>query len=95
LLPILPKVAIHLYNNQVTNIQNTTMLTPQELIERFGKVKEKGDINKLTKVLGFKDHSTTSLVVSGQQHTTVSKIAKLKKFIEKREKEIIQLTEND
>lgn len=64
------------------------MLVTLEISERFEKVKEKGDVNRLTKILGFKSHSTTSLVISGKQKTTISRVSKFVKFIENREAKI-------
>lgn len=67
------------------------MLLPEDLQKRFTKCRDYRDVTKLTPKLGFTSHTSTSLVLSGKQHTTIEKIKIIKKFIERREKELQKL----
>lgn len=64
------------------------MIVPKDLTKRFSKVKQKGDIKILMKLLKFKNRSSVSSVMSGDRPTTLDKIEKVKFFIEQREKQI-------
>jgi hypothetical protein len=68
------------------------MIAPQELVDRYEKVKSKGDGKILKKILKYKSHSNVSLVISGKQDTTIEKIEAFKKFIEARERRVSNLT---
>lgn len=68
-------------------------MLPRELTKRFRLIQERGDVKTVQKLLRFKDQSTASRVLSGEISTTISKIEKIKRFIEDREKIVAALTE--
>lgn len=71
------------------------MTLPKDLTKRYSKVKERGDGKKLMKLLHFRSHSNVSAILSGDRATTISKIEKIKRFIEDREKIIATINDDD
>lgn len=71
------------------------MKVPQELVNRYERVKSRGDGKILQNKLGLKSHSAVSMVISGKQETTFLKIEKFKKFVETRERGVSNLTETE
>lgn len=70
------------------------MILPAELRKRFRKVKERGDVGSLQKLLRFKDPSNVSAILSGDRGTSIDKIEKIKQFIEDREKLVASITDS-
>lgn len=67
------------------------MKLPENILNEFNAVKEKGDIKKLMKITEIKTHAHMSRIMSGKDETIVSKVAKIKKFVLDKKKEIKQI----
>lgn len=70
------------------------MILTDELINKYNSVKEHGDQKKLMKITGIKSHSNMSSIMNGKLEVTICRYAKIKKFVESREKQIKALTED-
>lgn len=71
------------------------MKATEEMATKFKKVKQRGDLQELMKICGVSDVSNMSNIVHGKRHTTISVLSKVAKFLNKREKQIAQLTETE
>lgn len=71
------------------------MILPKNLRKRYQKVKQRGTLTALKQATGIQDLTAMHHIMSGKYPTTLAKIAKIKVFIEKYEKQIAQLTDDN
>jgi len=71
------------------------MKLPIELQTKFEAIQEHGDIALLQKETGLKYWGNMADILKGKQGTAPKRIAIIKKFIQKREKLIKQINENE
>ena len=75
-------------------LTNKMKITP-EMQADYESYKEKGDLVKLKKITGIKSTETMCRIMKADRETTVSNVAKIQKFLNKRKLEIASLTETE